>query len=92
MKVFLPPGKQKLRFSDRNWSIQKSTGSRLTFEFSVREITLLKELKHPNVVDLKAICLDEDRIFLVFEYMNMDLKNYLDTQKGENFLVWILAY
>jgi len=54
---------------------------------SVREITLLKELKHPNVVDLKAICLDEERIFLVFEYMNMDLKHYLDTQKEQGQLI-----
>jgi len=54
---------------------------------SVREITLLKELKHPNVVDLKAICLDQEKIFLVFEYMEMDLKKYMDTNKEQGKLI-----
>ena len=51
--------------------------------FSVREITLLKELKHPNIVELMAICLESEKIYLVFEYMNMDLKQYLDSTKRE---------
>ena len=49
--------------------------------FSVREITLLKELKHPNIVELISICLENEKIYLVFEYMNMDLKQYLDSTK-----------
>ncbi|KAF6023915.1 CDK1 [Bugula neritina] len=51
---------------------------------AVREISLLKELKHPNVVSLDDVLMQENKLYLVFEFLSMDLKNYLDTiPKGQ---------
>ncbi|XP_076459002.1 cyclin-dependent kinase 1-like isoform X2 [Babylonia areolata] len=46
---------------------------------SIREIMVLKELKHHNIVKLEGVITEYDRLFLVFEYMNMDLKHYIST-------------
>lgn len=43
-----------------------------------REVSLLKSLRHLNIVDLKDICWEENnRIYLVFEYMMFDLFTYI---------------
>ena len=44
---------------------------------SVREICTLKELNHPNVVKLIDVIFDSTRIFLVFEFLYMDLSKYV---------------
>eukprot|EP01064_Diplonema_japonicum_P018387 TRINITY_DN2707_c0_g1_i1.p1 TRINITY_DN2707_c0_g1~~TRINITY_DN2707_c0_g1_i1.p1 ORF type:complete len:330 (+),score=72.56 TRINITY_DN2707_c0_g1_i1:56-991(+) len=49
---------------------------------AIREVSLLKELKHPNIVKLHTVDLNEKKLTLVFEYLDMDLKNYLDSNKG----------
>ncbi|KAJ9462938.1 Cell division protein kinase 2-like protein CRK1 [Diplonema papillatum] len=49
---------------------------------AIREVSLLKELKHPNIVKLHTVDLNEKKLTLVFEYLDMDLKNYLDNNKG----------
>jgi len=43
---------------------------------AIREISLLKELSHPNVVTLKDVIYADNR--LVFEYLDQDLKRYMD--------------
>jgi len=48
---------------------------------AIREISLLQELRHPNIVELKDICHGENKLYLVFEFFNLDLKKYLD-KKG----------
>ncbi|XP_074599980.1 cyclin-dependent kinase 1 isoform X2 [Brevipalpus obovatus] len=45
---------------------------------AIREITLLKELTHPNVVRMKDVILQENRLYLVFEFLSMDLRKCLD--------------
>ncbi|VDD75599.1 unnamed protein product [Mesocestoides corti] len=50
---------------------------------AIREIALLKELQHPNIVSLEQVILDGGRLYLVFEYMNLDLKHYLETECKE---------
>ncbi|CAJ0936385.1 unnamed protein product, partial [Mesorhabditis belari] len=45
---------------------------------AIREISLLKELKHPNVVSLIDVIMQENRLYLIFEFLSMDLKKYLD--------------
>ncbi|KAI9293775.1 negative regulator of the PHO system [Neoconidiobolus thromboides FSU 785] len=50
---------------------------------AIREISLMKELKHPNIVRLLDVVHTESRLTLVFEYMEQDLKRYQDT-KGVN--------
>ncbi|EDO43671.1 predicted protein [Nematostella vectensis] len=50
---------------------------------AVREISLLKELRHhPNVVELQHILHQEPKLYLVFEYLTCDLKKHLDTTRG----------
>ncbi|KAI7688308.1 hypothetical protein SSS_09217 [Sarcoptes scabiei] len=46
---------------------------------AIREVTILKELLHPNIVCLQNVLLQENRLYLVFEFLQMDLKKYLDT-------------
>lgn len=53
---------------------------------SIREISLLKELKHPNIVKLEAILMEEGKLYLVFEFLSMDLKKYLDTIPNDQLL------
>lgn len=36
---------------------------------AIREISLLKELSHPNVVQLKDVIYADNRLYLVFEYL-----------------------
>ncbi|KAL3310545.1 Cell division protein kinase 1 [Cichlidogyrus casuarinus] len=48
---------------------------------AIREIALLKEIKHPNIVNLEQVILENERLYLVFEFMNVDLKKYLDQHK-----------
>ena len=38
----------------------------------------MRELKHPNVVELLNVVNDTRRLLLVFEFVLMDLKGYLD--------------
>ncbi|XP_055304907.1 cyclin-dependent kinase 1-like [Sitodiplosis mosellana] len=46
---------------------------------AIREISLLKELKHPNIVKLEDVLMEENRLYLIFEFLSMDLKKYMDT-------------
>jgi serine/threonine protein kinase len=46
---------------------------------AIREISSLMELQHPNVVRLLDVICQEKRLYLVFEYLNQDLKRYIDT-------------
>ncbi|CAO4370478.1 unnamed protein product [Caenorhabditis nigoni] len=53
---------------------------------AVREISLLKELQHPNVVGLEAVIMQENRLYLIFEFLSYDLKRYMDTLSKEEYL------
>ncbi|KYR00282.1 putative protein serine/threonine kinase [Tieghemostelium lacteum] len=48
---------------------------------SLREITLLKEMKHPNIVQLKEVVVGSsiNSIYLVFEYLEHDLASLIDS-------------
>lgn len=46
---------------------------------AIREISLLKELSHPNIVSLIDVLMEESRLYLIFEYLTMDLKKYMDS-------------
>ncbi|XP_059178100.1 cyclin-dependent kinase 2-like isoform X2 [Physella acuta] len=46
---------------------------------AIREISLLKELEHPNVVRLLDVIHCDMKLYLVFEYLTKDLKKYMDS-------------
>ena len=62
---------------------------------AIREISLLKELQHPNIVGLQVpvwagqyhtychfyqdVLMQEAKLYLIFEFLTMDLKKYMDT-------------
>merc|ERR1711879_965568 len=50
---------------------------------AIREISLLKELNHPNVVKLYDVIHTEKKLTLVFEYLDQDLKMFMDEAQGE---------
>lgn len=46
---------------------------------ALREISLLKELDHPNVVCLTDVVFRDKKLYLVFEFVAQDLKKFMDT-------------
>ncbi|XP_078260405.1 cyclin-dependent kinase 2-like isoform X3 [Rhinoraja longicauda] len=46
---------------------------------AIREISLLKELNHRNIVRLLDVIHSEKKLYLVFEFLNQDLKKYMDS-------------
>ncbi|XP_034828350.1 cyclin-dependent kinase 2 [Maniola hyperantus] len=49
---------------------------------ALREISVLRDLKHPAVVQLLDIVLADTKLFLVFEFLHMDLKKLMELTKG----------
>jgi hypothetical protein len=49
---------------------------------AIREIALLKELQHANIVRLYDVVASERKLTLVFEFLDLDLKKYLDGCDG----------
>ncbi|XXG80946.1 hypothetical protein AAC387_Pa09g1698 [Persea americana] len=46
---------------------------------AIREISLLKEMQHGNIVRLQDVVHGEKRLHLVFEYLDLDLKKHMDS-------------
>ena len=72
---------------------------------AIREISLLKELQHPNIVCLQVlyqqkkvllgynsniwlllqdVLMQEAKLYLVFEFLTMDLKKFMDTHVSKD--------
>ncbi|EJD49092.1 CMGC/CDK/CDC2 protein kinase [Auricularia subglabra TFB-10046 SS5] len=50
---------------------------------AIREISLLKELKDENIVRLLDIVHGDQKLYLVCEFLDMDLKRYMDTRNNQ---------
>mmetsp|Transcript_10888 Transcript_10888/g.14175 ORF Transcript_10888/g.14175 Transcript_10888/m.14175 type:complete len:298 (-) Transcript_10888:198-1091(-) len=50
---------------------------------ALREISLLRELQHPNIVELKDCIQSDGRLYLVFEFVDRDLKKYMESCTGQ---------
>ncbi|XP_018802522.1 PREDICTED: cyclin-dependent kinase 2 isoform X1 [Bactrocera latifrons] len=48
---------------------------------AIREISLLKDLTHNNIVQLFDIVVADSSLYMVFEYLNMDMKKLMDKKK-----------
>ncbi|KAK9453550.1 kinase-like domain-containing protein [Dipodascopsis uninucleata] len=53
---------------------------------AIREISLMKELKHENVMALYDVIHTENKLNLVFEYMDKDLKKFMDSRGDHGIL------
>ncbi|CAK6955727.1 cyclin-dependent kinase 2 [Scomber scombrus] len=52
---------------------------------AIREISLLKELSHPNIVKLRDVIHTENKLYLVFEFLHQDLKKFMDSSSVTGF-------
>ncbi|KJK74879.1 hypothetical protein H634G_09923 [Metarhizium anisopliae BRIP 53293] len=48
---------------------------------AIREISLMRELKHDNILPLYDVIHTENKLILVSEFMEMDLKRYMETHR-----------
>lgn len=48
---------------------------------AIREISLLKELRHDNIVRLLDVVYSEHKLTIVFEYLDQDLQKYLEMRE-----------
>jgi len=48
---------------------------------TMREISLLSHLKHPNIIEMDGCLYVNGELYLVFEFMSCDLKGYIDALK-----------
>ena len=51
---------------------------------AIREISLLKELEHPGIVQLLDVVHTDQMLYLVFEYLDKDLKKLMDDHAKES--------
>ena len=49
---------------------------------AIREISLLKEIQHTNVVKLKEVIHEPNKLYLVFEFLDHDLKKFMSASKA----------
>lgn len=46
---------------------------------ALREICILRNLRHPSVIELKDVICSDNKLYLVFEYLDIDLRKYLES-------------
>jgi len=59
---------------------------------ALREITFLKNLKHSNIIKLENVLYEDERLYLVFEYMEYDLKKYMKKTQLQEMVVKAFVY
>ena len=52
--------------------------------YSLREISVLNTVNHPNVIQLKRVEIDKSRLHMVFEHSDCNLTDFMnDVKKNE---------
>ena len=51
---------------------------------ALREITILRELQHPNIIELKDVICNNNKLYLLFEFAEYDLRKYLEEYENKN--------
>ncbi|KAI5182272.1 hypothetical protein PAEPH01_2873, partial [Pancytospora epiphaga] len=51
---------------------------------TIREVFLLKNLKHSAIINLMEVIHNDDRMYLVFEYLETDLKQLIDQYNSKS--------
>lgn len=59
---------------------------------AIREISLLRELKQSNIVRLLDVIHSTNKLYLVFEYLDQDLKRYMDSIRDSMSLPLVKSY
>jgi len=44
---------------------------------AIREVSILQTMKHPNIVDIREVHCTKEQMYLVFEFIDYDLKRYM---------------
>jgi len=74
---------KKIRFDDDEEGIPST---------AVREVALLKEMNHPNIVELSNVIFHRSQLYLVFPFLQNDLKKHLDYNKKQLSSTTIKSY
>lgn len=59
---------------------------------ALREVSLLKGLRHANIVELIDVICQLPHLFLVFDYLEVDLKRYLDSIENDMSLELVKSF
>ena len=51
---------------------------------ALREITILRELQHPNIIELKDVICNNNKLYLLFEFAEYDLRKFLEEYENKN--------
>ncbi|KVH88546.1 Protein kinase, catalytic domain-containing protein [Cynara cardunculus var. scolymus] len=63
-------GTKKIRLEQEDKGVPSTT---------IREISLLKEMEHENIVRLHDVVHNDKRLYLVFEYLDLGLKKHMES-------------
>jgi serine/threonine protein kinase len=66
---------KKIRLEGENEGIPATT---------IREVLLLKNLRHSTIIELSEVIYNNNKMYLVFEYLDLDLRKYLDQLYSED--------
>ena len=45
---------------------------------ALREICILRDLKHEHIVELNDVLCEKNKLYLIFEFLDLDLRKYLE--------------
>lgn len=52
---------------------------------AIREISLLREIQSPSIVGLKDVVIEDKKLYLVFEFLDQDLKRFLESYAPDQY-------